>query len=76
VAALQYAAAVARDSDPQLLRRATEVSAEALQPSLVAKLAQRWIGVEPSSLDANAPRRAQLWSCTASTPPPCIIEPS
>ena len=61
VAALQYAAAVARDSDPQLLRRATEVSAEALQPSLVAKLAQRWIGVEPSSLDAQrAAARAAL----------------
>jgi tetratricopeptide (TPR) repeat protein len=61
VAALQYAAAVVRDSDPRLLRRATEVSAEALQPSLVAKLAQRWIGVEPSSLDAQrAAARAAL----------------
>jgi tetratricopeptide (TPR) repeat protein len=53
VAALQYAAAVAHDSDPKLLQRATEVSAEALQPSLMAQVAQRWIGVEPKSADAQ-----------------------
>lgn len=61
VAALQYAAATARDSDPKLLQRATEVSAQALQPSLAEKVAQRWIGVEPSSLDAQrAAARAAL----------------
>jgi tetratricopeptide (TPR) repeat protein len=61
VAALQYAAAAAHTSDPQLLQRATEVSAQALQPSLTAKVAQRWIGVEPRSLDAQrAAARAAL----------------
>jgi tetratricopeptide (TPR) repeat protein len=61
VAALQYAAAAAHSSDPQLLQRATEVSAQALQPSLAAKVAQRWIGVEPRSLDAQrAAARAAL----------------
>ncbi len=61
VAALQYAAAAARDPDPKLLQRATEVAAETLQPSLSAKVAQRWIGVEPNSLDAQrAAARAAL----------------
>jgi tetratricopeptide (TPR) repeat protein len=61
VAALQYAAATARGSDPQLLQRATEVSAQGLQPSLAAKVAQRWIGVEPKSLEAQrAAARAAL----------------
>ncbi len=61
VAALQYAAAAARTSDPKLLQRATEVSAQALQPSLTAKVAQRWIGVEPRSVDAQrAAARAAL----------------
>jgi hypothetical protein len=40
-AALQYAAAAARDPDPKLLQRATEVGAETLQPSLTAKVAAR-----------------------------------
>ena len=61
VAALQYASAAARDSDPKLLQRAAEVTAETLQPSLTAKVAQRWIGVEPKSLDAQrAAARAAL----------------
>jgi tetratricopeptide (TPR) repeat protein len=61
VAALQYAAAAARTSDPKLLQRAAEVSAQALQPSLTAKVAQRWIGVEPRSVDAQrAAARAAL----------------
>jgi tetratricopeptide (TPR) repeat protein len=61
VAALQYAAAAALDTDPKLLQRATEVSAQALQPSLAAKVAQRWIGVAPGSLDAErAAARAAL----------------
>jgi tetratricopeptide (TPR) repeat protein len=61
VAALQYAAAAARDPDPKLLQRATEVGAETLQPSLTAKVAQRWIGVEPHSVDAQrAAARAAL----------------
>jgi len=61
VAALQYAAAAARDSDPKLLQRAAEVEAATLQPSLSAKVAQRWIGVEPNSLEAQrAAARAAL----------------
>ena len=61
VAALQYAAAAARDPNPQLLQRATEVGAQTLQPSLTAKVAQRWIGVEPRSVDAQrAAARAAL----------------
>ncbi len=61
VAAEQYAAAAAHTSDPKLLQRATEVSAQALQPSLVEKVAQRWIGAEPNSLQAQrAAARAAL----------------
>ena len=61
VAALQYAAAAARDDDPKLLERAAEVDAEALQPSLTVKVARRWIGVEPHSVDAQrAAARAAL----------------
>ncbi len=61
VAALQYAAATEHNPDPKLLQRATEVSAEALQPALVAKVAQRWIGAEPNSVDAQrAAARAAL----------------
>jgi tetratricopeptide (TPR) repeat protein len=61
VAALQYAAAAARDPDPKLLARAAEVGAETLQPSVTAQVAQRWIGVEPKSVDAQrAAARAAL----------------
>jgi len=61
VAALQYAAAAARDPDPRLLERAADVGAETLQPSLTEKVAQRWIGVEPKSADAQrAAARAAL----------------
>ncbi len=61
VAALQYTEAAARDADPKLLERAAEVDAETLQPSLTAKVAQRWIGVEPHSVDAQrAAARAAL----------------
>ena len=61
VAALEYAEAANRDPDPKLLERAAEVGAETLQPSLTAKVAQRWIGVEPRSVDAQrAAARADL----------------
>ena len=61
VAALQYAEAAFRDPDPKLLQRAAEVGAEALQPTLTAKVAQRWISVEPNSVDAQrAAARADL----------------
>jgi len=53
VAALQYAAAAAHDSDVGLLERATQVATEALQPSLAEKTAARWIAVDPKSLDAQ-----------------------
>jgi tetratricopeptide (TPR) repeat protein len=61
VAALQYAAAAAHETDPEILKRATEVTAETLQPSLMAGVAARWLNVDPKSLDAQrAAARAAL----------------
>jgi len=61
VAALQYAAAAAGATDPTLLARACEVTAEALQPSLTAAVAARWISLDPASVDAHrAAARAAL----------------
>jgi tetratricopeptide (TPR) repeat protein len=61
VAAIQYATAVAHETDPKLLQRATEVTAETLQPSLMADVAARWLAVDPKSLEAqHAAARAAL----------------
>jgi tetratricopeptide (TPR) repeat protein len=61
VAALQYAAAATAGSDVSLLARASEVTAQSLQPSLTAAVAARWIQVEPTSLEAHrAAARAAL----------------
>ena len=61
MAALQYAAAAAHETDPALLLRATEVTAETLQPSLMAGVAARWLIVDPKSLQAQrAAARAAL----------------
>src|SRR5580698_9988042 len=61
VAAIQYATAAAHETDPALLLRATEVTAETLQPSLMADVAAHWLEVEPKSLDAQrAAARAAL----------------
>ncbi len=61
VAALQYATAAAHETDPEILKRATEVTAETLQPSLMAGVAARWLNVDPKSLDAQrAAARAAL----------------
>jgi tetratricopeptide (TPR) repeat protein len=61
VAALQYAAAAETNSDVGFLRRATEVTAECLQPSLTVGVAARWIHVDPSAVDAHrAAARAAL----------------
>lgn len=61
VAAIQYAAAAAHETDPALLLRATEVTAETLQPSLMAGVAARWLVVDPKSLQAQrAAARAAL----------------
>jgi tetratricopeptide (TPR) repeat protein len=61
VAALQYAAAAATETDVTLLERATQVAADSLQPSVSEKVAARWIEVEPRSLDARrAAARAAL----------------
>jgi tetratricopeptide (TPR) repeat protein len=61
VAALQYATAAAHETDPALLLRATEVTAETLQPSLMAGVAARWLLVDPKSLQAQrAAARAAL----------------
>ena len=53
VAALQYAAAAAIDNQPSLLKRAADVTAESLQPSLTAAVAARWINLDPASLEAH-----------------------
>ena len=61
VAALQYAAAATTGSDVTLLARASEVTAQSLQPSLTAAVAARWIQVDPASLQAHrAAARAAL----------------
>jgi tetratricopeptide (TPR) repeat protein len=61
VAALQYATAAAHETDPALLQRATEVTAETLQPSLMAGVAARWLHLNPRSLEAQrAAARAAL----------------
>lgn len=61
MAALQYAAAATQGSDVSLLARASEVTAQSLQPSLTAAVAARWLQVEPTSLEAHrAAARAAL----------------
>src|ERR1700724_3288912 len=61
VAALEYAAAAETDNDVGLLRRATEVTAQCLQPSLTVDVATRWIHVDPTAVDAHrAVARASL----------------
>src|SRR5580692_1063161 len=53
VAALQYAAAAANETDVGLLARAAQVTTEALQPSLAERVAARWMDVDPKSVDAQ-----------------------
>ena len=53
MAALQYAAAAAHETDVGLLQRAAQVTADCLQPSLTEKVAARWIGAAPESVDAQ-----------------------
>jgi tetratricopeptide (TPR) repeat protein len=61
VAALQYAAAAANETDVGLLERAAQVAAGTLQPTLEAKVAARWIQVDPKSVEAQrAAGRAAL----------------
>src|ERR1700678_4483538 len=61
VAALQYAAAAATDTDPKLLQRAAEVAQDTLQPSVAQSIAARWLSVDPGSLEARrAAARAAL----------------
>lgn len=61
VAAIQYAAAAATETDPAVLKRATEVTAETLQPTLTAAVAARWLHLDGKSLDAHrAAARAAL----------------
>jgi tetratricopeptide (TPR) repeat protein len=61
IAALQYAAAAANETDAVLLERAAQVSADCLQPSLTAQVAARWIAVDPHSVAAHrAAARAAL----------------
>ena len=61
LAALQYAAAAARETDIELLARATQVATESLQPTLAEKVAARWISIDPKSVEAQrAAARAAL----------------
>jgi tetratricopeptide (TPR) repeat protein len=61
VAALQYAAAAANETDVGLLERAAQVTAGTLQPTLAEKVAARWIQVDPKSVEAQrAAGRAAL----------------
>lgn len=61
IAALQYAAAAANETDVKLLERAAQVTAETLQPSLEQKVAARWMQVDPKSVEAQrAAARAAL----------------
>jgi tetratricopeptide (TPR) repeat protein len=61
VAALQYAAAAAKETDVRMLERATQVAAESLQPSLAEKVAVHWTEVDPKSVEAQrAAARAEL----------------
>jgi tetratricopeptide (TPR) repeat protein len=61
VAALQYAAAATAGSDVVLLARASDVTAQSLQPSLSLEVAARWIAVDPKSPEAHrAAARAAL----------------
>src|SRR3984885_14336352 len=53
VAAVQYATAAAHETDPAIFQRATEVTAETLQPTLMAGVAARWLIVDPKSLQAQ-----------------------
>jgi tetratricopeptide (TPR) repeat protein len=52
-AALQYTAAALRAKDLTLMARASEVTALTLQPSLGAIVADRWISLDPTSLEAH-----------------------
>ena len=61
IAAVQYAAAAANETDVKLLERAAQVAAEALQPSLEQEVAVRWMQVDPKSVEAQrAAARAAL----------------
>ncbi|HEY2635459.1 MAG TPA: tetratricopeptide repeat protein [Steroidobacteraceae bacterium] len=52
---------MASETDVALLERAAQVTADTLQPSLAAKVAARWIEVDPKSVDAQrAAARAAL----------------
>ena len=61
-AALQYAAAADTDqADRELMKRATEVASQTLQPSIASQVATRWVSIEPTSPDARrAAARAAL----------------
>jgi tetratricopeptide (TPR) repeat protein len=61
VAALQYTSAAEHERDPALLKRAAEVTAQTLQPSLTERVTAQWLSVDPNSLEAQrAAARAAL----------------
>ncbi len=53
VAAVQYAAAAANETDLGLLERAAHVASESLQPSLAEQIAARWADIDPKSVEAQ-----------------------
>ncbi len=60
-AALQYAIAAEHSNDPDLLRRALEVTFETSQPTLALQIARRWYRIDPRSVDSHrAAARAAL----------------
>ena len=74
VAALQYAAAAAQETDVELLARATQVAAESLQPSLGgSRLPRAGSASIRSRWTRNARRREPRWRCTRSIKPPLTI---
>jgi tetratricopeptide (TPR) repeat protein len=53
VAALQYAAAAANETDVGLVERAAHVAADTLQPTVAEKVAARWTQLDPKSVEAQ-----------------------
>jgi tetratricopeptide (TPR) repeat protein len=53
LAALQYAKAASQETDIGLIERAAQVAAETLQPTLTIKIAERWLELDPKSVEAQ-----------------------
>ncbi len=53
VAASRYAQIAGHSSAPEVLERATRLAADAQQPRLALRAAERWIGVAPGAIEAQ-----------------------